>query len=70
MKQVRPELFEEKNYDEAWSLGFRAEVKYVKSAVDIAGIKTGFSSGTRPNGTDEAGWDGWEFEMRVDSQCI
>lgn len=62
MKQVRPELFDEKIYDEAWSQGFEAEVRYVKSAVDIAGIRVGFSRGTRPNGTDEANWDGWELK--------
>ncbi|KAF6237121.1 hypothetical protein HO173_004589 [Letharia columbiana] len=64
MKQVRPELFAKENFDEAWSQGFGAKVRYAKSAVDIAGIRVGFSRGTRPNGTDEAGWDGWEVETR------
>ena len=63
MKQVRPELFNERNFDEAWSHGFGAKVKYAKSAVDIAGISIVFLRGTRPNGTDKAGWDGWEIEM-------
>ena len=62
MKQVRPELFDEKNFDEAWSQGFGARVSYVKSAVDIAGIRVGFARGTRPNGTDEASWDGCKVE--------
>lgn len=64
MKQVRPELFAKENFDEAWSQGFGAKVRYAKSAVDIAGIRVGFSRGTRSNGTDEAGWDGWEVETR------
>ena len=64
MKQIRPELFSERNFDEVWSQAYGAKVKYAKSAVDIAGIRIGFSRGTRPNGTDEAGWDGGGVEMR------
>lgn len=62
MKQLRPELFDESNFEEAWSHGFGARVRHVKSAVDVAGVRVGFSRGRRPNGTDEPSWDGWEME--------
>ena len=62
MRTVRPELFSEKHCHEAWSQGYGARVKYVKSAVAIEGLRNGFSRGTRPNGFDKATWEGWEGE--------
>ena len=51
-------------FDEAWSQGFGASVKYTKSAVDISKIRISFSRGTKPNHTDEASWDGWKIGVR------
>ena len=44
-----------------------AEVRYVKSAVEIEGLRNGFSRGTRPNGFDELGdgWEGWEVDEEM-----
>lgn len=62
MKERRPGLFAEANCHEAWSKAYRANVKYVKSAVAIDGVGIGFERMTRPNGYDEGGWEGWEVE--------
>ena len=62
MKQVSPTLFDEKHVHEAYCKGYGAPVKYVRSSVNIGGIRVGFKRGTRPNGFDEGGWENWEVE--------
>ena len=69
MRQVIPELFDDGNFDKAWSQGFGAKFKYAKSAVNLAGTGVGFPRGTRLNGT-LAGWYGGEVEMGLESQAI
>ena len=41
MREVSPQLFEERHFHEAWSRGFGAKVRYVRSAVDIEGVRLG-----------------------------
>ena len=65
MKKVSPQLFEDRHFHEAWSRGFGAKVRYVKSAVDIEGVRWGFERGTRPNGCDEGGGRGGRLRMSL-----
>ena len=37
MKLASPQFFEDEHYCEAWSRGFGARVRYVRSAVDVEG---------------------------------
>ena len=62
MKELRPGLFDKENCHEAWSKAYKADVKYVKSAVKIDGVGVGFARMTRPNGYDQGGWEGWEVD--------
>lgn len=62
MRRVHPSLFEERMFHESWSRAFGARVKYVRPAVEIEGLRNGFSRSSRPNGFDGAGWEGWEVE--------
>jgi crotonobetainyl-CoA:carnitine CoA-transferase CaiB-like acyl-CoA transferase len=62
MKRVHPELFDEKIMVRKWSRGFNEEVVFVGSAVKVDGVGIGFSRASRPNGFDEATWEGWEVD--------
>ena len=62
MKELRPGLFDKNICHEAWSKAYKADVKYVRSAVKIDGVGVGFSRMTRPNGYDNGGWEGWEVD--------
>ena len=46
MKQVLPGLLNDWYFDNAFSQGFGAKVKYAKSAVDLDGTGVGFPRGT------------------------
>jgi hypothetical protein len=65
MKRVHPELFEEKLMQKAWSKGFGEEISWCRSPVSIEGVRVGFERASRPNGFDEATWEGWEVEREV-----
>ena len=63
MRRVRPDLFTEgKNTHETFSKGFDAKVKFVRPVVSVEGTWNGFVRQARPNGFDEATWEGWEVE--------
>ncbi|KAI9737486.1 MAG: hypothetical protein M1834_009641 [Cirrosporium novae-zelandiae] len=62
MARTHPEFLDEANFGSAWSKGFQAEVKYLKSPVSIEGQKAGFKRSSRPNGFDAPTWEGWEVE--------
>ena len=55
MREVSPQLFEDRHFHRAWSRSFGAKVRYVRSAVDIEGVRVGFERGTRPNRCDKGG---------------
>jgi hypothetical protein len=61
MQMVVPELFanEEEFTELWWSNAYNATVKVVKQVADIEGVKTGYRRATRPNGSDDATWEGW-----------
>ena len=66
MREVSPALFAERNFRRGSSRGYGgAEMMYVRSAVNVEGIRVGFSRGTRPNGEDEGGWEGWEVDGKM-----
>ena len=62
MKRVHPELFDEGYCHETWAGSFDARVRFVKPVVEIEGTWQGFVRQSRPNGTDEATWEGWEID--------
>lgn len=62
MRRVHPELFEERHMQECFSKGYDAKVRTVKPAVEIEGTWNGFLRSSRPNGFDQATWDGWEVD--------
>jgi hypothetical protein len=45
IKLENPHLFENGHYREAWSRGFGARIRYMRSAVDIEGVRVGFERG-------------------------
>ncbi|KAI9654485.1 MAG: hypothetical protein M1821_006575 [Bathelium mastoideum] len=63
MKRVHPELFEDEYCHESWAKSYGAKIRFVKPVVDIEGTWQGFLRQSRPNGTDEATWDGWEIDV-------
>ena len=62
MKRVHSELFDDKYCHESWAKGYEAKVRFVKPVVEIEGTWQGFLRQSRPNGSDEATWDGWEVD--------
>ena len=62
MKRVHPELFDDKYCHETWATGYGAKIRFVKPVVEIEGTWQGFVRQSRPNGTDEATWNGWEID--------
>ena len=70
MRAVVPGLFEGEECGGRWrSAGYGAvqwkeavEVRCVKPRSNVEGLVLGYSRATRPNGTDEATWEGWEEE--------
>jgi hypothetical protein len=63
MRRTRPRLFEDgRNTKETFSRGFKANVKFVKSVVNIEGTYNGFVRQTRPNGFDLPTWKNWEVD--------
>jgi len=66
MMRVAPELFAEENMQGAWSKGFREEVRWCRSPVEVEGVRVGFERSSRPNGNDEPTWEGWEVEREVE----
>lgn len=65
MKRTHPELFADELMQKAWSKGFNEEIRWVKSAVAVEGIRVGFQRASRPNGFDEPTWDGWEVDEEL-----
>lgn len=68
MKKVSPALFREEMMNEAWSDAFKGVVRWPKEAVRVRGVRIGHVRGTRPNGVDEASWEGWEVDGDVAGQ--
>ena len=77
MREVVSGLFEaegEEEWGERWrSAGYGAvqgkeavEVRCVKLRSNFEGLEVGYSTATRPNGTDEASWEGWEVERPLE----
>ncbi|KAI9685799.1 MAG: hypothetical protein M1820_010738 [Bogoriella megaspora] len=70
IKRIHPELFEEGSgyCHESWASKYNAKIKFVKPVVSIEGTWQGFLRQSRPNGSDEADWEGWEVDegMLVD----
>ncbi|MCJ1444376.1 MAG: hypothetical protein MMC23_004878 [Stictis urceolatum] len=59
MRGSYPWLFAPGKHTEKWySQGYRADIEVVKPAVEIEGVQMGFQRASRPNGSDEATWDG------------
>jgi len=65
MKRAHSELFDERLTQKAWSEGFKEEIRWCRSPVTIGGLRVGFDRASRPNGYDQASWDGWEVETAV-----
>lgn len=65
MKRTHPELFREEYMQRAWSRGFGEEIRWVRSAVEVEGVRVGFERASRPNGFDEATWEGWEVDKEL-----
>lgn len=66
MRRVHPELFSEEVLQRATSRGFGGEeIAWVRSAVDVEGIRVGFERASRVNGFDEPTWEDWEVDEEV-----
>lgn len=65
MKRVAPGLFREEMMQEAWSRGFAGVVRWPREPVSVQGVRVGHVRASRPNGFDEAGWEGWEVDEDV-----
>ena len=75
MRAVVPGLFKgEEEWGERWrSAGYGAvqgkqavEVRCMKPRSNVEGLVMGYNRATRPNGTDEATWEGWEEERPLE----
>lgn len=62
MKRVHPELFDSGMMIKSQSKAFNEEICFVKGAVAVEGLSTGFLRSSRPNGYDKPTWDDWEIE--------
>ncbi|KAF2194940.1 CoA-transferase family III [Zopfia rhizophila CBS 207.26] len=62
MRRMHPELFGERHMQECFSRGFKAKVRTVRPVVYIEGTWNGFLRSSRPNGFDDATWEGWEVD--------
>lgn len=60
VKELRRGFLDREDCREAFSEAYKADVKYVRSAVQIEGIGVGLERMTRPNGYDKGDWEGWE----------
>jgi hypothetical protein len=69
MKQMRtqyPWLFDQERYRERWvSKGWNAEVSAIKPVASIEGLELSFKRASRPNGSDEPGWEFLEEDTRL-----
>ena len=65
MKRLHPVLFAPRYRQEVFSPAFNADVSYVRPVVEMEGLRNGFLRSTRPNGFDQASWDGWEIDEQV-----
>ncbi|OIW33451.1 CoA-transferase family III [Coniochaeta ligniaria NRRL 30616] len=65
MRRVAPGLFGEGMMREAWSTGFKGVVRWPREAVRVGGVRVGYVRAGRPNGFDEATWEGWEVDEEV-----
>ncbi|KAF7937189.1 uncharacterized protein EAE98_001503 [Botrytis deweyae] len=65
MRRAHPELFDEKNMQKTFSIGFGEEIKWCRSPVSIEGLRVGFERASRPNGYDKPTWENWEIEKEV-----
>lgn len=68
MRRGSPRLFGDEMMNEAWSEGFKGVVRWPKEAVKVDGVRIGHVRGSRPNGADEATWEGWEVDSEVAGQ--
>lgn len=68
MKRVSPRLFGDEMINEAWSEGFKGVVRWPKEAMKVDGVRIGHVRGSRPNGADEATWQGWEVDAEIAGQ--
>lgn len=62
---VADALFREEMMQKAYSKGFGEEIRWVRSGVEIEGVRVGFERASRPNGFDTATWEKWEVEPEV-----
>lgn len=65
MRGVAPGLFGDGLMWEAWSRGYGGVVRWPRQPVRVGGVRIGYSRATRPNGSDEPGWEGWEVDEEV-----
>ncbi|KAM0285348.1 hypothetical protein ACHAQH_001537 [Verticillium albo-atrum] len=63
MRRVHPALFDDSMMHTAWSDGFDAQVRWPREALRVEGAYVGHVRATRPNGYDEASWEGWEEQL-------
>ncbi|KAB5558590.1 CoA-transferase family III [Coniochaeta sp. 2T2.1] len=65
MRRNGSAVFAEGMMMEARSRGFGGVVRWPREAVRVGGVKVGFVRAGRPNGFDEATWEGWEVDEEV-----
>ncbi|KAB5570142.1 CoA-transferase family III [Coniochaeta sp. 2T2.1] len=65
MRRNGSAVFGEGMMMEAWSRGFGGVVRWPREAVRVGGVRVGFVRAGRPNGFDEATWEGWEVDEEV-----
>ena len=62
VRRLHPHLFGHQTMQKAWSRGYGAEIAWAREAVKVDGVLVGHVRATRPNGSDEGGWEGWEVD--------
>lgn len=65
VRRVAPGLFGEGTMREAWSRGYGGVVRWPREPVRVGGVRVGHVRASRPNGFDEASWEGWEVDEEV-----
>ncbi|OAA50497.1 CAIB/BAIF family enzyme [Metarhizium rileyi] len=69
MRQLFPDFVDHPKYLDHWySEGYKANVSAVLPVVEMEGVEIGFTRASRPNGSNEASWNGGEEkDYRIDS---
>ncbi|KAK4986750.1 hypothetical protein LTR66_007783 [Elasticomyces elasticus] len=66
MRKQYPWLFDQERYRERWeSKGWNAEVSVIKPVASVEGLELSFKRASRPNGSDEPGWEFFEEDTRL-----